>query len=157
MFRLTVTSATWSVTATHLKKTMKPWVQSWETPAFFPNRSPPPTLWATTLFQTVMALCSASRAWTQRSTSTLGSSPSPASAHPSPLAACQLGTAPKLLSRARHTAAGSTQVSPAVGRDIPTACRPVWARKITPAVLERAASPDASSCPSPALTAAWAA
>lgn len=153
---LSVTPAVRAATTIHLKRTMRPWAR--RKPVLFTKWTP--TLVATITCRTtplsLMISWSADRGWTEsRNSNTSKHTPRPAwaSAHPSPPAACQLRTANRL-----RSLASLIRALPAAGRAIPTACCPVWARKITPAVLGKAASPDTSTCPSPTDTApTWAA
>lgn len=154
-FSLAVTSASWAVTwaatATHLKKMMKPWAQKSEKPLSSRSRTAHLTLMENTPFlsmpHSLMTLCSADRGWTESrftNTATLFPTLAQATAHTS-------HTANPPRSPARLKAPGSTRAWTAAG--IPTACHHIWVRKITPAVLETAAPPGTSSCPSPADTA----
>ena len=152
-----VTSASWADTTTasrtRLRRTMRPWVQRSEKPASSTSRTPQLTPLATTLLQSTPPSLMTPSADTGRTesrnsnTTTLSLTLAWATSRIILPAACLPGTASPRRSQARQTEPGFTRALPAAGRGIPTACRPLWATKISPAVLERAAFQGASPCP----------
>lgn len=151
-----VTWASWAgtraATATRRKRTMRPWARRREKPAWSTSQTPPLTPTATASFlsapPSLMTPCLADRSRTWPSITPARATPPTSSP-----AACPPGTASPRRSPATQTAPGSTRASPAAGRGIPAAFRPLWAKKRSPA-----ASPGASPRPCPADTApAWAA
>lgn len=146
----TVTSDSWADTTTasrtRLKRTMRPWAQRSEKPALSPRRTPQLTPMATALLQSMppslMTPCSADRGRTESrntNTATLSLILGWATSRIILPAVCLPGTASPRRSQARQTEPGFTRALPAAGLGIPTACRPLWATKISPAVLEIAA------------------